>query len=121
MTAHRRVPKMPGPKVATRADVLARDGGKCAVCGVVDPKWEFDHEKELWTVDRTAEGAREAWSLSNAVTLCREHHRTKTALQTKQRAKEARIRKKIDGTAKPKRKIPSRPWPKRQESFQRRG
>lgn len=62
-----------------RKCVLARDGGRCAECLMVDPYWEMDH------VTPVAEGGGSC-GLENLRTLCRVHHRLATAALARRRA-----------------------------------
>lgn len=101
----------PGIKAATRRDVFARDGGHCAECGVVDPKWAHDHQRPLWQA-RLSDNPGWFWSLENSQSLCTAHHAVKTKIEAKMRAKERRIRRKLAGEKRRVARIPSRPFPK---------
>jgi 5-methylcytosine-specific restriction endonuclease McrA len=59
-------------------------------------KWHGDHDVPLWSVDRDLpwEKLIGFWSIDNLQTMCDQCHKTKTAAEAKQRAKEARIRAK---------------------------
>lgn len=64
-----------------RRAVGERDGGVCAACPAGTPpheRWEADHVLPL------IDGGD--WSLGNAQTLCRAHHREKTAAENSRRA-----------------------------------
>lgn len=76
-------------------------------------QWHADHIYPLWLVDREDPDALRYWGLDNLQTLCGPCHEAKSAEETKRRAKVNRIQKKARGETKPKRKIPSRPFPKR--------
>ena len=111
MTALRKPPSGSAP-VADRKAVFARDRGICCECHQFDAKWELEHSKALWMVDRDAPDARGHWALDAVTTMCRSCHARKTAAEATMRAKEARIRAKAAGIDKRKwrRKLPSRPF-----------
>jgi 5-methylcytosine-specific restriction endonuclease McrA len=67
-----------------RRKVYERDKGICCDCSRFDPKWEADHDVELW------EGGRDV--LENLKTRCRHHHRVKTSAAAPARAKTDRLR-----------------------------
>jgi len=96
------------PRVKAR--VLERFFYTCTECflhplsGVNRP--EFDHEKALINGGENRE--------SNIRLLCRRCHGLKTKADVAEKSKVSRIRKKHLGLTRPKRKIPSRPFPKRE-------
>lgn len=63
----------------TRAEVFARDGGRCALCDRIcaSNEWEADHTVALCTVDRAAQDAWRYWTLENLRTLCLDCHTRK--------------------------------------------
>lgn len=83
--------------------------------------WAGDHDVPLWSVDREAPGAFRFWTLANLVTRCDECHKAKSALEAAQRAKEKRIRARLSGEVKRKRKIPSRPFSTQHRPLRRMG
>ncbi len=77
---------------ATRRAVWNRDHGKCAACGIVNPrrgaKWHVDHRIPLIE----AEGDISKWRLDNLDTLCLPCHHAKTAAEATARAAARRKR-----------------------------
>lgn len=73
-----------------RDKVEERDHGICAVCNVYDAKWQADHIHEMW-----AGGPDD---IDNLQTLCRRHHKEKSAEQTPVRAKTDRLKERHDLT-----------------------
>lgn len=83
----------------------------CHQCGATDSELDGDHILPLADVDRTAPDAWKYWQPENWQLLCRDPcHKTKSAREAKQRAKEKRLRGETRNGA--KRKIPSRPFSK---------
>ena len=76
-----------------RHHVYRRDRGVCAECGFDGggANWHVDHVLPLWQADRDPW----FWTLSNLQTLCVPCHNSKSAREANQRAKEARIRRKM--------------------------
>lgn len=97
------------PRVRLR--IFERDGGRCQ-CGcnrLIRPgdKWQTDHTVAIVNDGKNRE--------SNGRTILTEHHKDKTADDMKIKSKTYRMKAKHLGLMKPKRKIPSRPFPRRAE------
>ena len=92
---------------------LARvHGYECVDCGDDTlGMLEVDHDTPLWSVDRAAADAWKYWTAENLVLRCSPCHKTKSAREAKQRAKEKRLNG-TTGQNKRKAKIPSRGFPK---------
>lgn len=74
-------------------------------------EWHVDHAMPLHLVDRSDPEAWKNWTLENLRTRCTACHEEKTTKEAKGRAKIRRITG--ANKLKPKRKIPSRPFPKK--------
>lgn len=88
---------------------------RCAGCGEKLTQTEFDveHIQPLHMANRIDSGCLWRWSIDNLEAICRDVcHKVKTKREMKALAKCKRIVKKRSGTAKPKKKIQSRPFPK---------
>ena len=88
---------------AQRRAVGARQEGRCTKCS--RPIADIDH-----IVPLELGGAH---TLDNFQGLCKPHHQIKTVDDAKAIAKARRIRKRRDGTRRPRQKIPSRPFQRR--------
>lgn len=104
---------------AQRKALFARDGGVCRHCGkhYGNHEWEAEHAFPLHAVRGEYPAILRFWSLENLETRCRACHRIKSASEAKARAKIVRIRKRLDGTRRPRRKVPSRPLRKPNKDF----
>ena len=101
---------------ARRRRVLLRHGGVCAYPGCeVRDGLEIDHSIPL-----ELGGADEDHNLEP---LCGEHHKRKTRLDAKLIAKARRLRRRDDGTRRPRKPIPSpaNPWRKGKTQWPKRG
>lgn len=93
---------------------LAQERGwRCVDCGDERPTTtlEVDHERPLWSVDRTDPEAWRFWMAENLALRCVDCHKVKTKREAKARAK----CKRLNGTTKGprfKQKIPSRGFQK---------
>lgn len=78
---------------SARYHVARRDRGVCCECKteVEGAAWQVDHVLPLWQADRDPW----FWTLENLQTLCIPCHQAKSAREANQRAKEARIRRKM--------------------------
>lgn len=97
--------------------ILEKSDGHCAYPDCAETQGlEFDHICQLWLGG--------AHAVENGQALCPTHHKQKTALDAKLRAKAKRIIKREAGEKKPstirsrgfgqgKRSIPSRPFPRK--------
>ncbi len=82
------------------ATVWARQKGLCACgCGeaLVPGHYDKEHEIPLWTAQSDEERAN-LDTLDNLQLMLRRHHKPKTKTEATQRAKEARIKAKANGT-----------------------
>lgn len=94
-----------------RRALLERDGDLCADCGLpACGPLEIDHVVPLWSVDRQAPEAAKYWTVENLQLLGQPCHKKKSALEAKQRAKEKRIRKRLNGERRERPKIQSQPF-----------
>jgi len=94
------------PRVKVRVIVL--HNGQCHICKRSSDRfvgYVFDHKVALINGGENRE--------SNLQPLCKPCHALKTGKDVAEKSKIAKIRKKHLGLAKPKRKIPSRPFNRR--------
>jgi hypothetical protein len=98
-----------------RDAVIARDGPLCAGKGCSELGRELDHRVPL-----ELGGADE---LANWQLLCRAHHAGKTLCDLVAIAKARRLRKRADGTRRPRKRIasPAHPWPPKSPKIKSRG
>jgi 5-methylcytosine-specific restriction enzyme A len=95
---------------ARRRIVEERSAGHCAYPGcLVSSHLEIDHVIALELGGRDDD--------ENLVALCREHHRQKSVLDMKLIAKARRIIARQDGTRRPRKPIPGRPFGKQKHAW----
>lgn len=121
---------------AQRKAVFARDTGKCAKCGsicfessgVMPPSgtplkilFHADHIIALHAIPPSVPfpEALKYWRIENLQCLCPDDHRKKSAREVTANAKVKRIRRRLDGTRRPRRTVPSRPLRKPTTIFKR--
>lgn len=73
-----------------KAQVVLRQNGRCAGCGIKARKWEFDHEKALWKGDTDQSDLR-GWQAFGSRQEC-DCHLNKTRAEAGERAKMKRVR-----------------------------
>jgi 5-methylcytosine-specific restriction endonuclease McrA len=122
---------------AQRKACFDRDHGKCNKCGVTHVNeiyyagsldsircvdFHADHIVALHAIPPSIPfpEALKYWRIDNLQTLCRSDHRTKSAIEVHANAKVKRIRRRLDGTRRPRAKIKSRPFPKGKRKLQSR-
>ena len=122
--AHRLPPlkwrKEPGlllTSYAQRKAVFGRDNGVCSCCGrrftslpTFTVLFEADHVQALHNLRPSIPfpEALKYWRIGNLQTLCPGCHKTKSARELTANAKVKRIRARIEGTRKPRKRLPTR-------------
>ena len=95
-----------------RNAVWARDKGVCKQCGVPVKMWQADHIVPLHSIPPSQledyPNCLRFWCIENLQTLCYDHHTAKTAAEATARAKVKRIRARIEGTRRARKKLPTR-------------
>jgi 5-methylcytosine-specific restriction endonuclease McrA len=97
---------------AQRRACQTRDKGVCVGCGTSGVPWAADHIQALHNLPPSLPfpDALRYWRIENLQTLCRDRcHRAKTIGEVKANAKVKRIRRRLDGTRRPRAMIKSRP------------
>lgn len=96
-----------------RATVWQRDKGVCKGCGGTHQQWQADHIVPLHSITPSQledyPNCLRFWSIENLQTLCTNPcHNAKSAAEATIRAKVKRIRARIDGTRRERKKVPTR-------------
>jgi 5-methylcytosine-specific restriction endonuclease McrA len=106
---------------AQRKACLARDKGICGRCKSLGGAWNADHIHALNDITASAPfpAALKYWRIGNLETLCEKCYWKKSVAEVKANAKVKRIRRRLDGTRRPQRRVPSRPVKKPTKPFKR--
>jgi 5-methylcytosine-specific restriction endonuclease McrA len=92
----------------------------CEKCGNWTKEFHADHIHPLWLADKTEyPDCLKYWAIGNLSAICIPCHKAKTSREAANRAKITRIQNKLSGKTKPKKKIPSRPFPKARNAHKR--
>jgi hypothetical protein len=73
-----------------RAELVRRQNGKCAGCGIKPKRWEYDHRKARWKGD-TDQSDLATWQAFGSRDEC-SCHAEKTAAEAAERAQMRRLR-----------------------------